>query len=366
MEKTPVLNGDDPDAAIQLGTRGYEVLRNYTDAMVYMIQNNVLGGPLPTELNSAWTMSWNNFRTAIGGSEQSYTAWKSQTQSFFRDHNNNAEAVRLATERLSRPLTGEEMRRINENPDLKLAYENTQIDLDNNIAQAKLTMEQAEKSLEDAKKLRDATLKQLSAGRANAELALMQAQRAASRLVVSAPVNGVVTKVLVQKGQNVSMGTPVAEFSGNEPQALVEIDPRLARLLPPDTPVQAKMDDGTLIDGVVTASSPVANNNLLSSVRMSFPEAGEHIGQPVTIIFSFDDALMSSKSILLPIKAVRIIAEGEGEVALYVNGTIEYKNVRLGAMYGTNIEVFSDLSPESEIILSDVSGYNAQKNILQK
>jgi len=162
------------------------------------------------------------------------------------------------------------------------------------------------------------------------------------------------------------MGTPVVEFSGNEPQALVEVDPRLARLLPPETPVRARFDDGTTIDGVVTASSPVASNNLLSSVRISFPDASAYIGRAATIIFSFDESLTPQKSILLPIKAVRILAEGEGEIALYSNGTIEHKNVRLGNMYGTSIEVFSDIPPSSEIITSDLAGYNAQKNILQK
>jgi len=199
QEKTPSLNIENPQADIDLISRGYESLRAYTDAMIYMLQNNVLGGPIPTELNTAWNMSWNGFRASVGGSEQGFAAWRSQTKAFFENYATNAEAVRLATAQATRAMTAEEMKKIEADPDLKLAYQNAQLDVNNNIAQAKLAMDQAEKSLADAKKLQAATLNQLSASRDNAELALAQAQRAASRLVVSAPVSGVVTKVLVEK-----------------------------------------------------------------------------------------------------------------------------------------------------------------------
>ena len=70
---------------------------------------------------------------------------------------------------------------------------------------------------------------------------------------------------------------------------------------------------------------------------------------------------MSHKnSFLLPINAVRIIAEGQGKIETLVDGKIVTRDVQLGAMYGGNVEVFTDLPADTQVVLSDVTEYNSE------
>lgn len=360
--ENPTIDPTKSEADIALVADALKTTREYADSMLHMLQNNVLGGPLPTELNTAWNISWNGYRASIGWSEQAYSAWKAQTKTFFDTYSENAEAIKLAT--LNRPFTPAELNSLNTDSSLKLAYDNAQLDIKNTLSQAEIALKQAEDGVTNAKKLRDATLNQLSASKSNAEIALAQAERAAGKLNITAPVNGIVTKILVEKGQSINAGTPVAEFSGKDPQATIEVDPRIALLLPPNTPVKAKFDDNTIVDGIVTASSPVAGNNMLSTVRLAFPDASAYIWRPAVITFALNDTVVNTKNILLPINSVKIIEEGVGKISILSEGKIKEIDVRLGVMYGKNIEVYSDIPDDTEIILSDVSSFDPNKHEL--
>ena len=85
---------------------------------------------------------------------------------------------------------------INGNANLKITYENARIDLDDRLKSAKLSLEQADIGYTNAKILRDATIKQLFASRRSADIALEQAKRDYSKLRVTAPVDGTITKVI--------------------------------------------------------------------------------------------------------------------------------------------------------------------------
>lgn len=61
------------------------------------------------------------------------------------------------------------------------------------------------------------------------------------------------------------------EFAGKDPQAHIEIDPRTALLLGVGDSVTAQIEDATLT-GSITSVSRVAGKNMLSSVRIAFPE----------------------------------------------------------------------------------------------
>lgn len=101
---------------------------------------------------------------------------------------------------------------------------------------------------------------------------------------------------------------------------------------------------------------------MLSTVRIAFNNANNFIGQAATIRLELPENI--SKSFLLPINSVKIIAEGQGEIQTFTNGNIVSEKVKLGAMYGTSIEVFSELPASTIVILSDVSQYNSEKQAL--
>jgi multidrug resistance efflux pump len=84
---------------------------------------------------------------------------------------------------------------------------------------------------ENAKSIQSATLTQLDASRKTAEISLELARRNAENLLIRAPVNGTISKVLTSIGQSVATNTPVVEFTSNEPEMLLDIESNLARTL---------------------------------------------------------------------------------------------------------------------------------------
>ena len=88
------------------------------------------------------------------------------------------------------------MENINASNDLKVSYENARIDYKDKVENARLSVEQSKKSYETAQSLRTATLVQLEANKENAKIALAQAERDYSKLRVTAPVDGIASKIL--------------------------------------------------------------------------------------------------------------------------------------------------------------------------
>ncbi|MFZ2256040.1 MAG: HlyD family efflux transporter periplasmic adaptor subunit [Patescibacteria group bacterium] len=127
--------------------------------------------------------------------------------------------------------------------DLKTTYESTKIDLQERAKNAELTLEQAKNSYENAKSLRNATLTQLDGSRKSAEISLELARRNADNLLVRAPVSGTISKVLTSVGQSVATGAPIAEFTSNEPEIVLDIESNLARTLSVGETVEISVED---------------------------------------------------------------------------------------------------------------------------
>ena len=74
-----------------------------------------------------------------------------------------------------------------------------------------------------------------------------------------------------------------------------------------------------------------------------------------------------TESILLPLRAIKIISEQEGQInILGKDGAIIQKTVWLGRISGDNITITDILDRGIEIILSDISNFDSKKFFLQK
>lgn len=94
----------------------------------------------------------------------------------------------------------------------------------------------------------------------------------------------------------------------------MEVDQALAESLGVGDSVTIHVRD-VILTGSLTAVSSVPGANLLSTVRISVANGQKYIGQTATIIFPVLGAVSENK-VLLPIDAIRIISEGQGEVAI--------------------------------------------------
>lgn len=356
LENSAIFGENNSEADFALLDESFEKTRKLVDEMLTMIQNNDFSPGLTPTLNNSWLQQWSGYKTSLSGTENGYINWKNQTKVFLKNYKNEELATKLATSNAS--ISAEDFNALQSNSELKLAYDNADLTTTQAIENAKISLEQAKTALENAKRAKEATQNQQNFSLQNANLAIVQAERNASKLSVKTPISGTITKILAEVGQNVNNGTLVAEFVSSEAEAVIEIDPRIALFLEVWQEISAKIDNEK-ITGTISAISKIANANMLSTVRISFKNAEKFIGQAAVITFSLPENI--SKSFLIPISAVKIISEGQGEIQILENEKILSKSVRLGAMFGTSIEVFAELPKETSVIVSDVSQFNSEK-----
>ncbi len=362
-EKWTNINIDDAQTDFAIIAKGYDETRKYIDIMVYMLQNNAIGAGLSQEMQNGWMAAWNGYRSAIGWAEAGFNGWKSQTITFLDGYKNTEIATRLAVESQNRSLTKEEQNLIDTNTDLRITYQNLRLTLSDQIKNAKLSLEQADSAYKNAKSILDATLVQLEASKKSAQIALEQAKRDYAKLRVVAPVDGNIWKITANVWQSVNIGSPIAEFTSNQPQISVDVDTELAETLSPGESVSIAVDDTTL-SGTITAISRIAGNNLLSPVRITVLKWEKYIGQSAVIRFAFGERTQDDR-IFLPINAVKIISEEEGEISvLSASGSISKTSVKLGQVSGTNIEILTEIEKTAKIIITDISNYDETKNTL--
>ncbi|MBC7498816.1 HlyD family efflux transporter periplasmic adaptor subunit [Candidatus Gracilibacteria bacterium] len=365
IEKSKNINLADPIVDFDTISKSYDQSRKLADAMLYMLQNSVVGGGLPQELLSGWVAAWNGQRGTIQASEGGYNGWRAGTLTFFKGYKNTEIANRLALASLSRAFTPEETILVSSNNDIRITYENARIDLKDKVENARLNFEQAQKSYDTAQALKSATLIQLDANRENAKIALQQAERDASKLRVTAPVDGIISRVIASVGQTVNIGSQIAEFTGRQPQIIIDVAPSLVASLAIGDSVGILVSEHTLT-GIITALSTVANANLLSTIRIAISDAGPYIGESATVSFVPQNETGNNGNLTLPLDSVSIIAEGEGELYIYTQTGIVRQSIKIGQTLGDTIEVISPLANGTQVIITDMSNYDASKQILEK
>lgn len=363
IEKWLEINRDNPEADVELIARGYEQMRKYLDTMLNMLQNNVIWWGLPQVQQDAWLLAWNGYRASVGWSESGYNAWKSQTVTFFKNYRKTERATKLAIASLDRELTADENTELVSDSDLKITYENTRLDLVERTRNSELSLEQAKMAYESAQALKKSTLEQLEWSRRSAEISLELARRNADNLIIRVPVSGTISKVLTSVGQSVATGTPVAEFTSNEPEIVLDIESNLARTLSIGEEVEVSVE-GKVYKWTIIALSSVAGKNLLSTIRVSVTDGSSAIGKTATITFYPKESIDGEGLISLPLESVRIIAENEWEIRYLSGESIATKNIKISAIRSGFVETTDSIDPSMQVILSDTTNYDTTKHKL--
>ena len=354
---------------LQVITEGYVRLEKYIDAMVFMIQNNTIGGGLPQELQNGWLSLWNGIKSQSQGSEAGFNAWKSQTLAFFKNYQDVEKATKIALDSLYRPLSAEESTFLSGSQDARLTYANTRLDTKDRIKSAEYGLKSAELARDNAVKNKALTLNQLLAGRSSTTLSLDQAKREYAKLAILAPFDGTVSKVMASVWERTNMGTPLIQIASNIPEIVTDLDGDIANWLSNGVSVWVKIG-GKAYTGTIVGISRTAWTNLLYTTRISVPWALTNIGSAATVIFTISQEKIipnAGEWIILPLKSVKILSEQEWEIALLSkDNMISFKPVKLGRIVGDGVEIIDRLDPNLEVILSDLSNYDALKYTITK
>lgn len=269
-----------PDPTLSLIDRVIELQR------VYILANDVLAGMETVLINTvvdstrmpAATLA--TYRTTIDGLQTQYSSISTGLVSYL-----NAAQTFLATyekERLSREKT------------VKTAEENSRDSL-----------QLAKNAYETAEKTREVTLRQLNQNISAAAVRLRNAQGNVNRLTITAPVSGVVGKVQVDEGEEVTAGRAIIDIASDDAECDITVDSATLAQLEIGTDVRVNYR-GESLPGKIASVSPIADRGLNFSVKIG-------VNAPVSVYgdFASIDIPMASLFPTLPLTAVNILAPGQ-------------------------------------------------------
>lgn len=236
----------------------------------------------------------------------------------------------------------------------QLSYDATKTSLDDSLAKAKLALDQAESARDFAIENKDIQLRLLANSISSAQVSYRDASANAAKLSITAPLNGQVADILVDKGQEVSIGTALVSFIGtaeNEVRITVNAAQRDALSVGDDVHVAY----GALAySGTITSIGGVADTTLSYPVTIAVPENMTVIGGTVTVSIPFQTA-----NPLVPLSAVRPRGRDRAMVSFRDGTEVIVQEVQTGETWGGMIEVILDEIPSTyELILTDLTNYD--------
>jgi multidrug efflux pump subunit AcrA (membrane-fusion protein) len=253
---------------------------------VYLIATDVLTNLETVLINTVPDSTFltsntlSSYRATIDGYQTQYSSISTGLVSYL-----NAAQTFLATyekDRLSREKT------------VKTAEENSRDSL-----------QLAKNAYETAEKTREVTLKQLNQNISAASVRLRNAQGNVNRLTITAPVSGVVGKVQVDEGEEVTNGRTIIDIASDDAECDITVDSATLAQMEIGTEVRVSYR-GESLPGKIISISPIADRGLNFSVKVG-------VNAPVSVYgdFATIDIPMISVFPTLPLTAVNILAPGQ-------------------------------------------------------
>lgn len=242
----------------------------------------------------------------------------------------------------------------------QLGYDQAATQAKDWLFQASLALTIAKENQQTAQKNKDLQLALLKNAIKDAQVGLKDAQRQYNKLAVTTPINAVVQEIMVDKWQEVSLGTPIAKIVWTQNnEILVSFDEKEIENVSVGQEVQV-IYLGNSYTGNITAVGSVADATLSYPVTIKVNDTIGQLGWSVTVLIP-----LSIKAKVLPLSAVRLVGNNMGTIYTLVNWLPQQVSVELGQVWWDKIEVKTELDPNTIVVLTDMSNFDPAVNIIQ-
>lgn len=242
-----------------------------------------------------------------------------------------------------------------------LQYEVLKTQLDDAVVKAKLARDQASDVLDFSTKNKDVQLRLLANAISSAKVAYNDAARNVAKLSATAPLDGQVAAVLVDEGQEVSIGTPLVTFIGNaKNQIRIVVDETQHNALSVGDQVSIHYGSD-VYSGSIQSLGAVADSTLGYPVIVSVPDDVVVVGGVVVVDLVFQTSLP-----LVPLDVIRPRGHDRAMVSFWDGSSVIMQEVVTGKTRGDMIEVSLDSIPDDYMIITtDLGRYNPQKHTIK-
>lgn len=320
-----------------------DTINEMTVAMKNVLNATTVGGTLTQAGLDGYIASFSALQSKASGISSSITAQVNSIDSFVNTYKDNQNSLKKQIELLETQV------------------EVTTKQLEEGSKNASYNLEQSKNNLNFLSTTKDNNLSSLRNSLSQAQVAYQEAQLALSKLSIQAPIPGIISEVLVDKGQDVSPGTPLVKMvsEGKEMTIRATAEEKNYVMLGQDVEV---VFQGKIFSWTVTEIGTVTDDtgNYIIKIRLS-DDANIDIGSFVDVMIP-----LQQWNNIIPLKSVNIVDNNRGQVFLWDGSTIKTQTVTLGSIYGDGVEVTESFPDGYELIVSDIGNYDPEKMILEK
>jgi multidrug resistance efflux pump len=285
----------------------YELSKKFLDSFEDTIALSIPSIGILSEAElSAYNSTINAYQSQLQAQNAAYATFNNSAGTFLRTYKNNESSwkkqldlLKQEREILLKTLTTSWTKTEN-------ALEKTQTSLWDGITSLELQIKSLESSLANARDSRDITLLTLQNGIKESQISYESAAKEYAKLTISAPIDGIVGDILIDKWQDVSNGTPLVSILWNK-KSEIEItfkNDELSLVAVGDK-VTFDLNEKPMV-GTIYSITKVTDNNFNYKANVIFDTQFDTIGWVVKVKLP-----IKVKYPLLPMNIVTVVGNNE-------------------------------------------------------
>ncbi len=335
---------------------GYNLSLELLTDMEQTINNSIeSAGSLSSTQISWYITTLNSYQSAIQGKYGTFLSFASGAENFLNTYE-QSEISLLKTIELQQQERAIFLRQL-ESWELsaETAYNKTKINAQDSLQNIDAQIQIAQNTLDNAIQTRSVTLKSLQNSITEAQITYKAAVKDYSKLTITSPINGTISRVDIDIGQEVFSGTPLfSVVSDDTPEVEVAFS-RGEKIFVYEWQEVFVVVDDEKIPGSIYAVSEVADENLNYPATIIFASGTNIIGNIVEVTIP-----IYNERLILPLNIISVKGDDIGTVKTLSGATMVDVRVRMWDIYGDQVEIVSCARQceELNIITNDVSNFD--------
>ena len=323
-----------------------EFLRNFD----LTLSNSVENSRTLTKAQIDW------YKSKVWGFRASYNWYKSQLIWLENNISNFLDSYKNTEQSLLKNIENLEKDKKIYTKWLDLEIENMQATLDEAIESRDLTLKNLEIWMKNAKtSIRDAEIRI-----EDARIWYSKAIKQAEKLNIKSPISWIVSDIMIDKWQEINSWTPSFKLL-NQSNNEINISFTKDELDYIYEGKEVYYDSWSeTFTGSIYSISKNADENLKYVAKVKLPNEVNYIWNilDLNIPINLDNKL-------IPLEALKINNSWVWTINFYSSWSINQKDIKVGDIYWTEVEVLGELSNDTELILNYVDNYDEEEFILK-
>lgn len=356
------ITSDNVNDKLKILEKWYNNISLFLDSLETTLLNSV---PSVWQLSQtqidAYLTTVNAYQTQFSVNNASFVAFNNSASSFLKTYKNTESSLSKQLELLKKDrdifVKSYDLWTTSSENTLTKVVSSSEDAINSLELQIKQTIE----SIKTAKESRDLTLKWIENSMREAYISQNLAIREYNKLNITASIDWVIWDIFVDEWQDVSVWTPILTIISDK-ASQVELYFKESELnyIEVGDSVYTKIWEKSLTWTIYSVSS-VSDDSLNYKVLAVFNEKIQNLGWVIDV-----SVPIKSKSILIPIKNVKLVWTNKWSIYIYDNKKVVQKEILLWKMYKEDIEFLwfldSKIDPKKTfIVTSDFSNYDENK-----